>query len=114
MSRSRICVFVLALVFTFSSAPAAWAVLTPTTMERLVLGARDEPVDTRSSTNAGLFDEQVFSSTEVVAFQVSQIEPSFLGGFGAASTGGIAEVASAVFNVTFARAVPHTFVLDGA
>jgi len=114
MSRVRTGAFVLALLFTLTSAPVAWGVATPTTMERLVLGVRDEgDFASESSTTAGVFDEEVFSSTELVAFQSSQIQPSFFGGFGAASIGGIAEVARAVFDVTFALAVPHNFVLDG-
>ena len=112
MRRLRTCAFVLGLMFALSPVPVAWGVATPTAMERLVQGVRDGQGDSKLSTSAGVFDEQVFA-TEPVAFQVSDIQPLFLGGFGAASDGGIAEVATAVFNVTFSLAVPHTIVLDG-
>ena len=112
MSRLRTCAFVLGLTCALSPVAVAWGVATPTSMERQVLAVRDGVGDSILSTSAGTFDAQVFA-TEPVAFQVTDIQPLFLGGFGAASDGGIAEVGIAVFNVTFALAVPHTFVLSG-
>jgi hypothetical protein len=104
---------VLGLTLVLSPVTVAWGVATPTSMERLVQAVREGQGTSESSSSAGLFDEVVFSPAESVAFQVTQIQPLFLGGFGAAGDGGIAEIATAVFNVTFSLAVPHTFALEG-